>query len=56
MARKFSGAICGGSRKYAIQQLKEKGHCFIHKKLDKKCEACLDKYIELTDIYFMALM
>lgn len=52
----MSGAICGGSRKYALQQLKEKGHCAKHKKLDKKCKACLDKYIYYTDAYFMALM
>ena len=52
----MGSAICGGNRKYAEQQLKEKGHCAKHKKLVKKCNACFDKYIYWTDVYFMALM
>ena len=52
----MGGAICGGNREYALQQLKEKGHCAKHKKLNKKCGKCLDKYIYYTDVYFMALM
>jgi hypothetical protein len=53
---KTDGAICGGNKREANKILKQDGHCEKHKKLNKKCEGCLDKYIELTDIMFMALM
>jgi undecaprenyl pyrophosphate synthase len=54
--QRFSGAICGGNRKYAQQLVEKNGHCKKHKKFKEGCEKCMDKKIELIDAYFMALM
>lgn len=50
------GAICGGSRESAEKIVKRDGHCGKHKKRKRGCSACMDKYLELIDVNFMALM
>ena len=52
----MGSAICGGDRKYAEKLIERDGHCRKHKKYKKGCKKCGDKYIELIDTYFMAVM
>jgi len=50
----FGGAICGGSRRAAEKELKEKGHCSKHPKLREDCEECFKAWLDILDANFMA--
>ena len=52
----FGGAICGGGRKAAEKELKEKGHCKEHSKFQEDCDKCFNVWLDILDTNFMALM